>query len=636
MVSPTVSFSGIASGLDTGALIDSLMTVERAPISRMQARRQEYDQKLAAWTSITSKVSELRTSTDALRSVSDFNSFVKVKSGNEDALSVSITGTPPASGVNVTVNQLAANHQVATGAGFGARDTLVGAGSFSISTSEGDIDITTDSSTTLEGLAQQINSANGKVTASVIEVGMNDHRLLLTAKDSGLDSQFTMTSDLGGFASSEVLTTGADAKIRIGDPVTGLEVTRSSNTFDNVMDGVSFEAKQVTTEPVRIEVTRDTESTADAIKSMVTATNALLKELERQTNYNAESNTSSPLTNDSTARDMILSIRDAMSEVVSNSGNFRTIGDIGIEFERDGSYSVDETKLNDALSSDFESVVALFARNGSSDSGKVSYANATSATQPGTYGVVVDTAATAPTAVGSVFQSPAQLQEFNIQYGGVNALVTVANGSTLQQAIDSINSDLASRRGVGRQRRHLGRRRAADQRARCVRVTVRAGHLERLGVRPERHGRRNRRRRNHRRAGRNGQWPHSESRRRRPGGPVGAGHSQLGRCGRRQLHSRQRHHLPGSQRPTGRLARLVRRRRRRDRPGPLGVGHPNHRRQRVHHSDGTTNGAARGTTAARVHGNGKRPGSASGARQLPRQPAAHAEPIERTLHDDVG
>ena len=444
MVSPTVSFSGIASGLDTGALIDSLMTVERAPISRMQARRQEYDQKLAAWTSITSKVSELRTSTDALRSVSDFNSFVKVKSGNEDALSVSITGTPPASGVNVTVNQLAANHQVATGAGFGARDTLVGAGSFSISTSEGDIDITTDSSTTLEGLAQQINSANGKVTASVIEVGMNDHRLLLTAKDSGLDSQFTMTSDLGGFASSEVLTTGADAKIRIGDPVTGLEVTRSSNTFDNVMDGVSFEAKQVTTEPVRIEVTRDTESTADAIKSMVTATNALLKELERQTNYNAESNTSSPLTNDSTARDMILSIRDAMSEVVSNSGNFRTIGDIGIEFERDGSYSVDETKLNDALSSDFESVVALFARSGSSDSGKVSYANATSATQPGTYGVVVDTAATAPTAVGSVFQSPAQLQEFNIQYGGVNALVTVANGSTLQQAIDSINSDLAS------------------------------------------------------------------------------------------------------------------------------------------------------------------------------------------------
>lgn len=444
MVSPTISFSGIASGLDTSAMIDALMTVERQPINRMQVRRQEYDTKLNAWTAINSKVSDLRTSVDAITSSSDFNSFVGATSNNEDAVEVTVTGTPPPSGINLSVNQLAANHQVATGSGFGADDALVGAGTFTINTSGDPIEVTTDSATTLEGLAQQINNSNGDVTASVIEVGLNDHRLVLTAKDSGEDSQFTVSSDLGGFASSEVLAAGADAKLRIGDPVTGLQITRPTNTFENVIDGVTFEAKQVTSEPVRIEVSRDTESAADAIKSMVNATNALLRELERQTSYNAESNTASPLTNDATARNMTLSLRDSMNEIVANSGSYSTIAELGIEFERDGSYSIDEAKLNEALDSDFESVISLFTRGGSSDSGDASYLSATSSTVAGTYGVVVDTAASVPEVTGSLYSVPGQLEEFNIQYRGTNALVTVANGATLEQAIESINSDLAS------------------------------------------------------------------------------------------------------------------------------------------------------------------------------------------------
>ncbi|MCP3934282.1 MAG: flagellar filament capping protein FliD [Actinomycetia bacterium] len=444
MVSPTVSFSGIASGLDTNTLVDTLMSVERAPITRMQIRRNEYDQKLNSWTAINTKVSELRNTVDDLQSTSEFANFVKASSSNTDAVSVSVTGTPATASLSINVTQLASNHQVSTGSGFTSSDALVGTGDFSITTSTGSVDVAADSSTTLEGLAQQINSANGGLTASVIEVGLNDYRLLLTSADSGSDSQFTVTSNLGGFASSDVVAAGADATIRLGDPVTGLEITRSSNTFEDVIEGVKIEAKQITASPATVAIVRDTESAATAITSMVNATNSLLSELENQTSYNAESDTASPLTNDRTARDMVISLRNSMSEVVANSGSFNTIIDIGIEFERDGSYSIDESKLTDALTTDFDSVISLFARGGSSDSGQVGYVSATSATQPGTYEVVVDTAASIPELEGSMFESPANLEEFNIQYGGINALVTVSKNATLLQAIDSISSDLAS------------------------------------------------------------------------------------------------------------------------------------------------------------------------------------------------
>ena len=200
MASPLFNFSGLASGLDTNSIVASLMQVERAPITRLQINRAEYDQKLDAWTSITSKVSEFRTALDELNSTTSFDKFVGVTSSDEDVIGVTMTGTPKPATVSMNVIQTAATHQIATGSGFTASDDLVGAGTFTITTGSGPTNITTDASTTLLQLAQDINGADIDVNASIIQVTDTDHRLLLTAANSGLADQFTVSSDLTGFA----------------------------------------------------------------------------------------------------------------------------------------------------------------------------------------------------------------------------------------------------------------------------------------------------------------------------------------------------------------------------------------------------------------------------------------------------
>ena len=443
MVSPTVTFTGLSSGLDTGSLVTSLMQLERAPINRLNVQRAQYENKRSAWTSINSKLSDFRTAVDAARDTSDFNNFVSASSSNTDAISVTKTGNPAPTSLSLTIEQLAATHQVTAGTGFADANAPVGTGTFSLDVGGTVTDFATDSETSLADLARQINSGDVGVTASVIQVGEGDARLLITADDSGSAGVFSATSDLAGFATIDTISAGQDAIARLGNPTTGLQLTRSTNVFTDVVEGLSFTAREVTSSPVTVAVERDVDAAAEAITEVFTKANALLKEIDRQTAYNAESASSSPLTNDRTARDMVLSLRNALSDVVSNSGPNSNIGDVGIEFERDGTYSVDADALKTALEENFAGVTSLFTSSTAS-SDKIQVLSNSSSTATGSYDVVVDTAPDIPSITGSSYVQPAALAELNIQYKGINALVTVSQNATLLQAIDSIRQGLDS------------------------------------------------------------------------------------------------------------------------------------------------------------------------------------------------
>ena len=444
MAVPLFNFSGLASGLDTNAIVESLIQLERLPINRLQVQRATYNGKLDAWTAITAKLTEFRTTTDAVSSSTDFAKFVGVTSSNEDALGVEVTGSPIPSSLTFSVIQLAATHQIATGSGFAATSDLVGTDTFSITTAAGQTDLSTDSSTTLLELAQQINSADIGVQATLVEVNENDFQLLLTAEDSGTDAAFTMSTALGSFAVQVEISTGQDAILRVGDPINGLDVTRSTNVFTNVVDGVTLDLKQVTAGAVTVEIARDTDSAVTAVTAMIDAANALLAELESQTSYDAESDTASALTNDSTARGMILDLRASLSSVVSGTGSISHLGEIGIEFERDGTYSVDSLKLKDALDTNFDDVVSFLARSGSATDPLATYLSVTGETLSGTYAISITAAADVPTIVGNAYVIPSIFEDMNILLGTTSVLVGVSAGSTLSQAVTELNTALGT------------------------------------------------------------------------------------------------------------------------------------------------------------------------------------------------
>jgi flagellar hook-associated protein 2 len=67
---------------------------------------------------------------------------------------------------------------------------------------------------------------------------------------------------------------------------------------------------------------------------------------------------------------------------------------VGITFAQDGSLTVDSTKLNTAISSNFNDIAGLFAAAGSASDGGVTYNKSGAATQPGEYAINVSHMAT--------------------------------------------------------------------------------------------------------------------------------------------------------------------------------------------------------------------------------------------------
>jgi flagellar hook-associated protein 2 len=120
------SIGGLASGLDTSAIITSLMANERAGRSRLEVRESTLTKQLGVWQNLKSQLGSLQAATDAFRSVGQA-AATKVTSSNADAVGVtSAPGTAPGT-YTIRVKQLATAHQLRA-TGFSGTGDLVGAG----------------------------------------------------------------------------------------------------------------------------------------------------------------------------------------------------------------------------------------------------------------------------------------------------------------------------------------------------------------------------------------------------------------------------------------------------------------------------------------------------------------------------
>ena len=119
----------------------------------------------------------------------------------------------------------------------------------SFTTASGSFDVTIDAANdNLDGLARAINAADAGVTAIVVADG-GGFRLMVKGK-TGAAEDFTITTGattgLELFASADMTETqeAKDAIVRID----GLEVTRSSNSFSDLIPGVDNEITVTPTE----------------------------------------------------------------------------------------------------------------------------------------------------------------------------------------------------------------------------------------------------------------------------------------------------------------------------------------------------------------------------------------------------
>lgn len=430
----TTMLSGLASGLNTQAMVAALMGVAQQPMTDMQAKVGGYQADIKAWQSVSTKLTALQTAVNALKNPSDLAAMATAGSSS-NAVIPAVTGSPAPGTVSFTVDQLAQAHQVVSATTFGSASDLVGAGTFSITLGSNPVpfNFTTTAGTTYGQLAQQISSSAAGVSASVVAVDGTTAKLVLTARTTGATSAFTASGTQPALSSFNLLQQGQDAKITIGSGANAVVLSRSGNQVNDLMPGVSLNLQATSTTPVTITVQQDVAAMVNAVQNLVTAYNGAVTTLSGLTSYDATNQTAGQLMADSTAQALGGKLNDAMSSVVSGlTGNLTSAASLGITVQLDGTLQLNQSTLFSALTANPAAVSTLLSRSGKASDARITSVAGTDLTHAGSYAVAITQAASQASATGSAYAAPATDQTFTIASGTTTASVslTAADGES--------------------------------------------------------------------------------------------------------------------------------------------------------------------------------------------------------------
>ncbi|MEO7424949.1 MAG: flagellar filament capping protein FliD [Fibrobacteria bacterium] len=247
---------GLASGLDTTSIINGLIAIETRRVTREEDKKSGVELKLATFNDLKTKLSDFYTQAQAMDKTSVFNVF---SASSSDESVVKITGEDSATQGNydVKVMGLASSLKVASKS-FAASNTSLGfTGSFNVSVSAAalkadptvaNVQVDISGTDTLKDIAAKINRTKGTgATASVIQMGSNDYRLMLTATDEGsraftmepLSGQGLLSNGLDllqeaavGVSARESIRTDFDFRLAAGGPAT------SASTFSSLFNSI--------------------------------------------------------------------------------------------------------------------------------------------------------------------------------------------------------------------------------------------------------------------------------------------------------------------------------------------------------------------------------------------------------------
>jgi flagellar hook-associated protein 2 len=192
--------------------------------------------------------------------------------------------------------------------------------------------------------------------------------------------------------------TAQDSEIKVDGYPPDLEwISRSSNTIDDVLYGVTLHLHDVTDDMgEELTLTRDVQSVKEKLSAMVTAYNSAVAYIKQKTGYNDVLKTSGILMGDyvvSTIRNQLFTPLIAQtSGFVTDVDSFLMPGQIGLQLAGDGTLSLDSNAFDKAIAEDYMGVLAVIgaAKTGSSDSNTVRFYGASEAyTTAGTYNVEV-------------------------------------------------------------------------------------------------------------------------------------------------------------------------------------------------------------------------------------------------------
>ncbi len=365
----TITFGGLATGLNTQAIIDGLVAIERQPITVLQNQQSMLQDKITLYQSLSTNLGALKTAVTQLSTASDF--FVKqAKSSNEDVLVATASSNAGAAAHNVSVTSLARGSTLGSATFGDTNATAVGTGTLAITVGTTTLNITVDSSNnTLEGLRDAINNSGSDVNAAIITVSAGatpSYRLVVSGKNTGLANAVTidesgLTQGAGETAPGFTTTQAAqDANLLVD----GIAVARSSNVISDVIPGVTLDLKNTSAGEIQVTVNNDNETIKKQLNDFVSAYNDVVSFINDKTKYDSATSSGGPLIGDATLRSLKRNLQSLITTPVS--GSPAILADIGVATQKDGTLSVDNGKFDAAVETNLTGVGNLFldATNG--------------------------------------------------------------------------------------------------------------------------------------------------------------------------------------------------------------------------------------------------------------------------------
>jgi flagellar hook-associated protein 2 len=351
-----------SSGLDTTSIINQLVSIESQPITALQTKQSNIKSQVSQLGQLSSLLSNFDTAVQALKT-----GVVQVGvSGSYTGFNAVADSTAAAGSYSVQVTGLAQASK-SRSQGFSAGSSLVAGGNLHIDSGGSGYDITVADGTALSDLVNQINGSGAPVQAAVVSDGTQSY-LQVTNRNTGFPSTITADQALnlaftpaGTSANTALAFTSIQPAANAALKVDQLTVTSQSNDVTGVIPGVTLTAKALTSAPETLTLSNDEAATAKALQNFVTTYNALATFIEGQLNTASTSSRATTLAGDPSVRSLQQQLHALFSTSVPGLTGVSTLADLGITTQKDGSVSLDTSKLNEALSANPDAVNKVFS-----------------------------------------------------------------------------------------------------------------------------------------------------------------------------------------------------------------------------------------------------------------------------------
>lgn len=217
---------------------------------------------------------------------------------------------------------------------------------------------------TIQDLTSKLNAADVGLSASVLNTGSgtSPYRLSLVSTASGEKGRVIVDSSQSQFQFDEIVE-AQDALLLFGstsNASAGILTSSSTNSFKEVLDGVSLTVNEATTTAINVSVQTTDEELVKVADDFVTQYNLLRDKLDEHTFYNESDGSSGLLFGSNVALRIDTQLGNLLTNRFAGLGKVQSLQQLGFDVDDTGKLSLDANKFRLSFATDPEAVENFF------------------------------------------------------------------------------------------------------------------------------------------------------------------------------------------------------------------------------------------------------------------------------------